>query len=371
MRRAAGIALAVAAVAAAVALAAWRLQPPRLPATVLQPAPLVQTLLFTARVAAAQRVELGATVTGRVQQVHVAEGAPVQAGQLMVTLESDEWRAGAAQALAGERSAAAALAQAQAQLTAAEAEQRRVAGLVAQGFVSGTRVDEAERAVAVARAGVAAAQAQKGLAAATTQAAQARLAQARLLAPAAGRVLQRAVEPGQIVQPGRVLLLLALDGPAELEAAVDERYLGQLRPGQLALVRADAFPAQPFDATLERLAPRVDAQRGAVELRLRVAAPPAFLREDMTLSVEIETGRRAAALALPLAALQQDGGEAGVVHRLRDGRVEAVPVRLGLRNLQAVEVSSGLAAGDTVLLGATPAPGQAARAAAPASAARP
>jgi HlyD family secretion protein len=180
-------------------------------------------------------------------------------------------------------------------------------------------------------------------------------------------VLQRAVEPGQIVQPGRVLLLLALDGPAELEAAVDERYLGQLRPGQPALVRADAFPTQPFAATLERLAPRVDAQRGAVELRLRVAAPPAFLREDMTLSVEIETGRRGAALALPLAALQQDGGETGTVHRLRDGRVEAVPVRLGLRNLEAAEVASGLAAGETVLVGTTPAPGQAARATLPAA----
>ena len=367
MRRAAWIGLAVAAVAAAGALAAWRLQPPAVPAVRLQQEPLLQTLLFTARVASAQRVELGATVTGRVQQVHVAEGAAVTAGQTLVTLESDEWRAGAAQARAGERSAAAALAQAQAQLTAAEAEQRRVAGLVAQGFVSGTRVDEAERAVAVARAGVGAAQAQQSLAAAATQAAEARLAQARLRAPAAGRVLQRGVEPGQIVQPGRVLLLLALDGPAELEAAVDERYLGQLRPGQPAAVRADAFPAQPFAATLERLAPRVDAQRGAVELRLRVVAPPAFLREDMTLSVEIETGRRDAALALPLAALQQDGGETGTVHRLREGRVEAVLVRLGLRNLQAAEVASGLAAGDTVLIGATPAPGQAARAALPAA----
>jgi HlyD family secretion protein len=271
---------------------AWRTRPPAVPAVVVQATPLVQTLQFTARVAAHSRVELGATVTARVLSVAVEEGATVRPGQVLVRLESDEWRAAESQALAAERAAEAALAQARSVLRQAEAEQRRAQGLVAQGFVSAARIDETERALSVARAGVSAAEAQRALSAAATQAARARLAQAELRAPAAGRVLQRQVEPGQIVQPGRVLLLLALDGGAELEAAVDERYLSQLRPGQVARVRADAFPQQPFEAELLRLAPQVDAQRGAVELRLRVATPPPFLREDMTLSVEVETGRR-------------------------------------------------------------------------------
>jgi HlyD family secretion protein len=342
---------------------AWRTRPPAVPAVVVQATPLVQTLLFTARVAAHSRVELGATVTARVLSVAVEEGATVRPGQVLVRLESDEWRAAESQALAAERAAEAALAQARSVLRQAEAEQRRAQGLVAQGFVSAARIDETERALSVARAGVSAAEAQRALSAAATQAARARLAQAELRAPAAGRVLQRQVEPGQIVQPGRVLLLLALDGGAELEAAVDERYLSQLRPGQVARVRADAFPQQPFEAELLRLAPQVDAQRGAVELRLRVATPPPFLREDMTLSVEVETGRRESALVLPLAALQRDEGAAGLVHRLAEGRIEARPVTLGLRNLKAVEVTAGLQAGDTVLVGTTPAPGAAARAA--------
>jgi hypothetical protein len=66
---------------------------------------------------------------------------------------------------------------------------------------------------------------------------------------------------------------------------------------------------------------------------------------------------------LPLAALQRDEGAAGLVHRLAEGRIEARPVTLGLRNLKAVEVTAGLQAGDTVLVGTTPAPGAAARAA--------
>ena len=80
-------------------------------------------------------------------------------------------------------------------------------------------------------------------------------------------VIDRAAEPGLIVQPGKALLSLALQGPAELVADVDERFLAELKPGQDAAVLADALPGQPFRATLVRIAPRIDAQRGAVELR--------------------------------------------------------------------------------------------------------
>jgi HlyD family secretion protein len=177
-------------------------------------------------------------------------------------------------------------------------------------------------------------------------------------------VLQRLVEPGQIVQPGRALLVLALQGPVQLVGQVDERYLGQLQPGQAASVVADAYPGQRFAAQVLWIAPLVDTQRGAVEVKLALPqAPPAFLREDMTLSVEVETGRRTLALVVPTAALVgASSADSAQVHVLRDGRVEARTLRLGLRTLDGAEVLGGLAAGDVVLLGASPAPGQRARA---------
>ena len=279
---------------------------------------------------------------------------------------------------------------------AARAEGRRTQDLVAQGFLSPSRLDEAQRAVAVAQAqlegaraqraanagtDVAQAQAQLSLARAATQAAQARLAQATLRAPAAARVLTRTVEPGQIVQPGRALLTLALAGPLQLVATVDERYLQQLQPGQPASVRADAYPDQRFAAQVLSIAPRVDAQRGAVEVKFSLPQAPAFLREDMTLSVAVETARRDAALVVPLAALRADrngsngsngsnGGSdtidttdaAATLWLARQGRVEARQVRLGLRTLESVEVLQGLHAGEVVLVGAVPAPGARVRA---------
>lgn len=368
---------------------------------VVQAAPLLRTLQFSARVATASRVDLGATVTGRVSQVLVAEGAAVRQGTVLLRLEAAELQAALAQAVAGERQAAARLAglrstgrgsvqagvaQADAVLAAAQADLRRTQDLVSRGFLSPARLDESQRALDVARAqqasaraqvaaigeqgtDVAQAQAQLALASAATQAARARLAQTELLAPTDGRVLVRAVEPGQIVQPGRALLTLALSGPLQLVAPVDERYLQQLHPGQAAGVRADAFPEQRFAAQVLSIAPLVDAQRGAVEVKLAVTQPPPFLREDMTLSVEVETGRRDRALAVPVSALRApapgapgaaapDDATTATVWLARDGRVEARSVRLGLRTLEAVEVSEGLAAGDTVLTGPAPAPGQ-------------
>ena len=386
----------------------WWLRPPQVAALTLHAAPLVRTLQFSARVAAASRVDVGATLTGRVVQVAVVEGAQVKQGDTLLRLESDELLAALAQAQASERqaearlsglrstgrsSAQAAVAQTDSVLIAAQAELQRTQDLVARGFLSPARLDEVQRTLAVAQAQQAGAQAQRAaladagsdiqqaqaqraLATAATLAARARLAQAVITAPADAKVLARLVEPGQIVQPGRALLTLALSGAPQLAAQADERFLEQLRLGQSATVVADAFPGQRFAARVQSIAPLVDAQRGAVEVKFSlVQAAPAFLREDMTLSVEVETARRDAALVLPARALRSDEGPGSgraTVWIDNDGRIEARSVRLGLRTLDAVEVLEGLKVGDTVLIGASPLPGgrvRADRSAAAASAA--
>lgn len=389
-RRALALLLVVAAALAA--LVAWAaLRPPAVPALAVQARPLVRTLIFSARVASASRVELGSTLTGRVEQVRVREGASVKAGETLLRLESEELRAALAQARASERQAAARLAglqssgrsavqagvaQADSVLQAARADLQRTQDLVSRGFLSEARLDEAKRAVAVAEAqrdsalaqaqanadqgtDVAQARAQLALAQAAVAAAQAKLEQSTIVAPSDARVLLRSVEPGQIVQPGRALLTLALASPVELVGQVDERYLEQLRVGQAARVRADAYPQQAFAAQVRSIAPVVDAQRGAIEVKLALPqAAPAFLREDMTLSVEVETGRRDSALVVPMDALegQRESG-AATLRVVRDGRVESRSVRLGMTTLDAAEVVQGLAAGEMVLLGPAPASG--------------
>jgi HlyD family secretion protein len=373
-------ALAAAALVAVGAIAYAMSRPVAVRVVAAQQGPIARTLVFSGRVATPIRVDLGATLTGRVAEVRVREGARVGAGDLLAQLESDEIRAQLSQAeaslrlaqarLAGQREVArpssdAALSQANANLEAARREAQRSMDLLDRGYVSQARVDETRRAVQVAQAqvdsarasalanapaGTETAQAQLRIqeASAAVALAQARLGQTRIVAPADGRIVQRNVDPGQIVQPGKPLFLFAATGATQLIGQADEKFLGELAPGQTAQVVVDAFPSQPFVATLVSIAPGIDAQRGTVEVKFQVESPPPFLREDMTLSLSVQVGSKPSAITLPAATVIGAGAQ-GAVRTIADGRVVEMPVRIGLRTLDRVEVVSGVAPGQSVL----------------------
>ena len=389
------VGIGVFVVVAAGVATVWFMRPPEVSAVVVKFAPLVRTLQFSARVATASRVEIGSTVTGRVVQIAVTEGATVKKGDLLIRLESDELGAVLAQAAANERqavarlsglrttgrsAAAAAVAQADSGLIAANAALKRTEDLTAKGFLSAASLDESRRAASVARAqldaaraqananadqgtDISQAEAQLALAASATTAVRARLTQTELLAPADAKILTRLVEPGQIVQPGHALLNIVLASPLQLIAQVDERYLEQLQIDQPATVLADAFPNQRFAARVLTIAPVVDPLKGAVEVKFQVATPPVFLREDMTLSVEVETARRERALVVPVDALQgEESSSTAIAMIAREGKVEARTVRTGIRTLDAAEILDGLADGEIVLKGDAPEVGKRVRA---------
>ncbi|MEO3715100.1 efflux RND transporter periplasmic adaptor subunit [Roseateles flavus] len=349
----------------------------------VQPRDLVRTVVASARVQAPHRVELGAQLTGTVRQVRVEEGQSVEAGQLLLSLESSEaqanWQAAelaVQQAEARLRqllevqapAAREAERQAQANLAQIRAQHARQADLFRQGFIGQAALDEASRALQVAEAQARAATLQRqsgdpqgadlalarstlAQARASALAAQARLEYMSLKAPVAGVIVNRSVEPGQVVQAGKVLLLLAPGGASELVAQIDERNLGLLQAGQPALASADAYAEQRFEAKVSEISPGVDAQRGSVEVKLTVPKPPAYLRQDMTVSVEIEVARHLQALSLPMeAVLQPESTQPWVWVLDADDRLQRRELRLGLRAGGLVEVLQGLKAGERVLL---------------------
>jgi HlyD family secretion protein len=363
----------------------WFTRAPAVAAVKVQWSPLVRTLQFSARVATDSRVEVGSAITGRVTQVLVVEGAQVKKGDELIRLETDELHAALVQAKAGESQANskldglrttaravvdAAVTQADSTLLKTQSELRRTQALTDQGFLSQARLEEALSVAMIAKAQrasafaqsfanrgteLAQAQSQISVAHAASAAATARLAQGVVIAPADAKVLTRLVEPGQIVQPGRALISLALAGPVLLIAQVDERYLEQLQTGQAASVVADAFPSQRFAAQMQVIAPLVDAQRGAVQVKLVVLGQaPAFLREDMTLSVEVETARRDRALVVPVEALHGDeAASTATVLVDHNGRAQERIVRVGIRTLKLAQIDQGLTEGETVITGGT------------------
>lgn len=349
--------------------------------TLVEQGPLRQSVVASGRVRTPERIELSPQLAGRVVAVEVREGDAVAEGQPLVRLDDGEWKAAVDQASAAVTQAEArlrqlrelglpvaeqALRQAEATALQARAQHRRVRELVARGFYSQAQLDEARRAQEVAESQVASARLQRdsqqpdGIEVALAQsaleqaraalvAAQTRLGYAILRAPSAGTVLTRAVEAGDTVQPGAVLLTIAPAGDTELTVQIDEKNLGLLRLGQPALASADAYPGERFAAELAFIAPSVDALRGSVEVRLRVPEPPPYLRHEMTVSIDIEAARREQTLMIPASAVREAGGAQPWVMVVRDGRTVRQPVRLGIRGEGRVEVLEGLAVGEAVV----------------------
>ena len=351
--------------AASYALFRWW-QGPVLPGYTLTYRPLVQNVVATGRVATVSRAQVGSEITGVVLERFVQEGDQVVPGDLLLVLKSDELLAQVRQAevalteLATSRrpQAVAELATAKAQLEQASREAARRRNLEA-GILSAEEIEQAVEAERVARnnfetvrlktAALAPGQVEEAKLREQLAAAQAQLAKTKIRSTVTGTVLTLDVEPGDLIQPGQTLFSIALKGNTEIRVPLDERNLPQLALQQKATVISDAYPDQPFPARINFIAPSIDPQRGTVEVRLAVDPVPDFLRQDMTVSVNVETNRRERALAIPNDALSGIKGNKAVVLLVRDGKIQRRQVTLGLRGLAMSEVVSGLQDGDQVL----------------------
>lgn len=344
-------------------------QGPVLPSYTITSMPLVQNVVATGRVATVSRAQVGSEISGVVLQRLVQEGDQVSPGDLLVVLKSDELLAQVRQAeltltelaTSTRPQAVAALASAKAQLEQASREAVRRRNAEA-GILSAEEIEQAVEAERVARnnfetarlkaAALAPGQVEEASLRQQLAVAQAQLAKTKIRAAVAGTVLTRNVEPGDLVQPGQTLFTIALKGNTEIRVPLDERNLPQLALQQNATVITDAYPDQSFPARINFIAPSIDPQRGTVEVRLTVNPVPDFLRQDMTVSVNVETARRARALTIPNDALSGIKGNKAVVLMVRNGKIQRQQVSLGLRGLAMSEVISGLGAGDQVLVNA-------------------
>lgn len=329
--------------------------------------PLVQTVVATGRVVTVSRTQVGSEITAVVLKRLMQEGDRVTRGDLLLVLRSDELTAQVRQAEAAlnelmsstRPQASVDLANAQVQLAQASRELQRRRILAKNSVISKEELEQSEKAESLARNNVESARL-KALALAPGKAEeivlrerlfalQAQLAKTQVRSEVTGIVLTRNVEPGDLVQPGMTLFTIALDGNTEIRVPLDERNLPRLALQQNASVIADAYPDRPFPAQINFIAPSIDPERGTVEVRLTVDPVPDFLRQDMTVSVNIETDQRAHARVIPNDALSNVQGNKAIVLLLRDGKIHRQTVTLGLRGLAMSEVVSGLQDGEQVL----------------------
>lgn len=359
MRKAIGVVL-ISVVLATVALIVRR--PPTVQRVALEQRDIVSTLAVVGRVRAPSRSGLGVSTAGTVIAVLVEEGDRVKADDLLVSLENSEARANVRQAEAALAEVRAATRQliedAEREADQAQRDYERFQAVFREGALTQQQVEQAQIRAADAAARLEALRAMATRdgsepaavtrAAATLETARARLALTRVRAPGAGTILTRAVEPGDAVSPGRILLEWAGDGPLELVVFPGEESMAGLRLGGEATASADAFPERVFDATIAMIAPAVDPTQGTIQVRLDIPDPPDYLLPDMTVSVNLETGRKAAATVLPETAVQGLGTDEPWIGVVRGGRLARQPVEVGLRASGYVEILEGASGTDVI-----------------------
>jgi HlyD family secretion protein len=354
---------------------------PQVQTDAVQRRDLLQTVVASGRVETPHRVNIGAQITGTVARVPVTEGQTVKAGDVLVELVGTELQSAQRQAKQAVVQAQnrlrqmnelqgpvlqQTLRQAQASLDTAQASWQRNQALFEQGFIGQAALDESRKALALADAQVRAAQqqvtstraggAEHSLALGAVLEAQANAetvnAKARyavIQAPASGQLIGRNVEVGDVVQAGKVLMTLSPEGAMQLVVQIDEKNLRLMALGQQALASADAYPQQPFKAQVVYINPGINAQTGAVEIKLDVLEPQKNLKQDMTVSVDLVVARQPQVLALQVGRVNEISGASPWVWLVQAGRVVRRPVRLGLRGGAWVEVLEGLREGDAVI----------------------
>lgn len=295
--------------------------------------------------------KIGPTGAGRVRRIDVQVGDAVAAGQVlgeMDPVDLDE-RLRAQQAAIA--SADAALRQAEAKQAFARTQAARYEQLLAVRGTSEELAATRRQDLALADAALAAARADGARLRAELQAVRAQRGNLVLVAPVAGLVVARDVDPGTTVVAGQAVVELIDPASLWVDTRFDQIAAEGLAAGLPAKVVLRSRRGQPLDARVLRVEPRADVVTEETLAKLSFDAPPATLPPVGELAeVTVQLPALAAAPAIPNAALRTVGGKLGV-WKMTDGKLRFEAVTSGRGDLDGwVQVVQGLAAGEQVVV---------------------
>jgi membrane fusion protein (multidrug efflux system) len=270
-----------------------------------------------------EAVSITSRTSNIVTAIHFSDGQTVKAGQVLVELDREQ--------------ASADLAVATAAFDESRSQFNRGRELVATQVLSKAQYEQIEATMKANEARVAAA--------------QARLSDTYIRAPFTGGVGMRRISLGALINPGTVITTLDDTSSIKVDFAVPEAHVGRLRVGQNVLARTNAYPNRKFTGRVVSIDSRVDAAIRAVTVRAVVANNDAALKPGMFLTVELSQDNRPV-LAVPEEAVVPEQARQ-FVYVIDGGVARKREVTLGRRVPGFVEITSGLAAGDHVVVEGT------------------
>ena len=282
-------------------------------------------LRASGRLASKAEIPLSFKIDGVIDRIFVDEGEAVRAGQRLAQLHLSEIEARVMEV--------------QAALDQAERDLVRTDRLHRDSVATLDELENAQTAVDVA--------------AARLQAARFNRKYAVIEAPAAGRILQRRAEAGEVVAPGRPILTLGASGRGwVVRVGLAARDVVRLAPGDSAQVTFDAHPDRSVPARVTEIADAADPQTGTFEVELTVGATDLPLKSGFIAAVDIQPSAVVEYVEIPASALVEGDGREGIVFTVAnapEAEVERTPVRVAAVLDSTVVLDRGLAPGARVV----------------------
>jgi RND family efflux transporter MFP subunit len=298
---------------------------------------LPEDIVLTGTLKPRAQVQVVAEVQARLMRVLRDEGSRVGKDEVLAVLDETDYR------LANDR-VRAALAVAEANRAHAQAEKERADNLQKTGGITDRDHLSAQVALQVADASLAQARAESAIAAQ-------QLARTQVKAPFAGRVARRFSDPGAMLAPGTPLFILVDDSVLEYKAPVPSRDYAKIRVGAQVEIVIDALASARLTGRIARVEPLIDERSRSFQAVVEVPG-----RSDLVgglfARAFVRVGEAKGAIVVSPAALVRDGSDPSRAEAfvVRGGKAEKVALAVGVETPDGVQATSGLAAGDQVVL---------------------
>ena len=276
----------------------------------------VQAVYATGTVEPLVMLPIAPRIAARLKELYVDEGATVKKDQLLARLEDEVLRQTIRELQANE--------------AFLKQEFERKQSLLKQRVISKTEHDRARTEWAAAEAAVARAAAESDY--------------MKLLAPAHGRIIRRDGEVGELIAANQPVFWLSCAASLRISAEVDEEDIALVQPGLRVLIRADAFPDQIYEGSVQTVTPKGDPVSRSYRVRIGFSEEIPLMI-GMTAETNIIIRETPEALLLPSGAVTQ-----GHVWLVVEDKLVKRKVTIGAKGLEQTEVLSGIEADDVIVL---------------------
>ena len=329
--------------------------------TVATATPLKQDLdirlAYTADIIPNQVVNLFSRVDGYIGKIYVDKGDLVKASQLLVEIDHTDYQHAVNQAKANLAAARARVAQQDASVRNATLTLHRMRALIKDQFVSQQDLDNAQVSYDAAVAALDSLGAQVQQMAVAQAQAETNLAYSYIRAPFAGYVAERNLDLGAYVSGAtagtstisRGILTLHEIQTVRILIEVVEKDVPLIQVGQKADVRAEAYPERIFEGTVTRIVQALNRATRTMTVEVDLPNKDHVLKGGMFARVEVLVGRHRNAIQIPIDAVSRLE-DAQYVYIVREGKAQRMPVEIGVREDNRVEITKGLDGSEQVIV---------------------